>query len=508
MPWYKWVLYSGVLTLIYLPITLNERDMLFKSPVMIEDCKSDDYCKQNLIFFPIRFIAAHGDLSSYLRPIDYFFNQGIYWDDYRMPGYGVFYGIFLLLTGGNKTGALWLLFLLQFISWGIAIGLTANELQKRSVRSSIIWLFVLLTTFSPLSYYVRVLGTESLTASLGLLGVISIINGKHLMGGGLLTWCFFMRPAHALWVAVGGIATWLSSDKKVRALLLFSIPFLLAEGAWVLRNYYFYGDFRPLSGSNTTLYPAIYSTYQYEALELMKLSGITDFRRLIEGNNVASLLYCHDFKPPPVEKVRAMLPPSFFSEQCSPESLYVAGILACELAHSPTYSPTPPESLYYSLQPKFRYDHIMALHPTKSDCEKEHRLSKIIIICIQNGEKNMKKAPLRRIANYLKRVFEVPELVSNYDKSSSKKRLIIKRTYSKVYKLIYTLSIALAIFYIFLGNTFQRVIAMCIISIIMFYALLNYSERRYLETLSPFKLCLLTYVLNDTINRLALFRLR
>lgn len=176
--WTKWSLWAGIVTLLYLPLTFNEQDLLYRSPISKNKCSADEYCRANLMVFPIRLIAPGPDIWSYLGPIDYFFSQGRYWEDFRMPGYGVIYGLFRLATGSREL-AIWLIFLTQFVIWSLAVGLLAQELSNQGIRDIFVLASLALVCFSPISYYVRVIGSESLTASLSILSIIYLLHRKY-----------------------------------------------------------------------------------------------------------------------------------------------------------------------------------------------------------------------------------------------------------------------------------------------------------------------------------------
>ncbi|MCS7152513.1 MAG: hypothetical protein N2253_05595 [Bacteroidia bacterium] len=482
--WYKGALIAGVLTALYLPFTLNQKDLLYKSSSLRASCEADEYCRANLLLFPLRLIIPHGDVWTYLGPVDYLFSQGRYWEDYRMPGYGVIYGFFRFLTGDREI-AVWLLFFTQVVVWSVALGLISEELYKRNLPIPFILGLLILVSFSPAAYYVRVLGTESLTIAFGLMGIISLLHRAYFIAGILLTWAFFLRPLHILWIGLG-ILYLLLVERRIKPLWAFLAPFFVAEGAWVARNYIHYGDFRPTSGNGQLYYSYLYAKYERYVLDLLRYTGESDPRAVTRGHNLISILYCHDFHPPTTREVASMIPKSLRSAKCPPESLHVAATLACELAHSPSYTPAPPESSYYGVMDKTLKDFMIYFHPTPEDCEKELRIEKILKECVASAEQYYKKHPLEYIQNLIGHLLHISYAGSHYDRISSQRRLRVKVMYYEIYKWLYFLSIVLSLYMLLVGGAFERWIAASGLVILLAYMILGHLERRYLETVGPF----------------------
>ncbi|MCX8111683.1 MAG: hypothetical protein N3E49_00575 [Bacteroidia bacterium] len=487
-----WIALSALLTLLYLPITLNNRDIFIGSAETLEDCKKSDYCRPNLHLFPIRFIAEQGDSWSYLRPIEYAFTQGIYWDDYRMPGYGAVYAIFLFITG-SKDLSIWCLIIVQIILWSAAVGLIAREMVIRGISRRSAWLFVMLVSLSPASYYVRSLSTESLTASAGLVGVLSLMRGWYGLSGFLLSWAFFMRPVHVLWIVIGFI--YVASRLDIKKLFFFCLPILLIEGAWVGRNYIRYGDFRPLTGSKTTFYPHVYSRYDFQAIELYRRTEQSDMREAIRGRNLISLLFCYDSTPPALEDIPKITPNYLLTTTCPPESLHTATQLACDLNHSPSYTYMPPESLFYGKRYVSPEAYVINFAPDSNDCEKEKRLVNILRTCSESLKRYRSQNPLFVVKAFLHHIFGTSYAYSHYDKVSSSMRATLKRLYYSAYSWIYLVAFIASLYYLVMGEGLSRLSALYAGSILMAYAAIGLVERRYIESVSPLLMIQFIYLL-------------
>lgn len=481
--WAKWSLWAALLTLLYLPLTFNEQDLLYRSPISKDKCSADEYCRANLMVFPIRLIAPGGDAWSYLSPIDYLFSQGKYWEDFRMPGYGVVYGLFRLVTGSREL-AIWLLFLTQLIFWSIALGLLGGELSKRGIKSIFVFSSLALVCFSPASYYVRVIGSESLTASLAVLSLLSLLHKKYMLSGALATWVFFIRPLHIIWVFVGVLYV-LWAERKIRPALAFILPFVGLEGAWVTRNYIHYGDFRPFHGNKGLHYTHDHARYLFYVLELSRHLGYRSAR--ISNRNIVLTrsLFCEYPILPSNDEIRRMLPSSITHGFCAPETLRAVMELACELKRSPTYGLAPPESLIYSTRSLTLKNAALDYHPSPDECKKEliieHRLRR----CLLEVKRYYKENPLAYFENLLLNLFNLTRLTTFYDWLSSEVRLKIKVLYYDAYKWLYLVGLLVAAYYLVKGPDLTRILSLYALSIVGGYLVWGILEARYADTVAP-----------------------
>lgn len=290
---FRWATRTLLLTIAFFPFILNKTKILFKDPNLIKYCAERPYCKPNLLipFYPIVVVHEHGDTWSYFEPIDYLFKQGRYYDDYRPPGYGIVYAFFRFMHIPPEW-ALWGVVGIQLLFWGWAAGLLLAEAEKNGMPTPLVWLFCAILAFSPLAYYVWMLGTESLTASVGLLGLLALLRKRYLLAGIAFTWTFFLRPAHILWVIAGLLFVLIQNRTLLpkRPVVLYLLPFLIAEGLWIARNYLIYKDFRPLSGNKAPMFTYVMAKSMYKEIQLLSLIGESNVSQIYNKNSLHALL--------------------------------------------------------------------------------------------------------------------------------------------------------------------------------------------------------------------------
>ena len=204
-----------------------------------------------------------GDTYSYITPVENLISNGMYSPDFRMPGYGALYFLFRLLT--FSAGALNLLALTQLFLGALSVyflALIARDIFEREDLFYMIFYGYLLSTYT--SIFDIVILTESLAVSTLIFAVFCFVRGVDknnnallFLSGCFLTWCIFLRPFHlpliGLFIIVLLLLILRSADysriKAAKAIIIFLLPFLLIDGAWVARNYKFYGRIIPLQKS-------------------------------------------------------------------------------------------------------------------------------------------------------------------------------------------------------------------------------------------------------------------
>ncbi|WP_460550234.1 hypothetical protein [Hymenobacter daeguensis] len=217
-----------------------------------------------------------GDTFSYLDPVENLFRYGTYAQDLarletyagRMPGYAVVYGglRLALAPGAAADGTVVLQVLLSLASL-YCLGRLAQAATRRAPAFQWTVLLYAANTFTTV-FDVRLL-TESFAISALIIGIYAFYLAQQrlsaawlLAAGGWLAWAIFLRPF--LGPVLGLLAAWywgrawmpahnqpqpaLRRHVLQGALLL--LPFLVADGAWVLRNWPWYHRLVPLQ-SNT-----------------------------------------------------------------------------------------------------------------------------------------------------------------------------------------------------------------------------------------------------------------
>ena len=215
------------------------------------------------------FAVWSGDTFSYLDPVENLFRHGIYAQDIarldtyagRMPGYGAVYGLLRLAVGpGPAADGLVVLQLLLSLVSIYCLGRLAQAVIRR--RGAFQWA-VLLYGASPFiaAFDIRVL-TESFAVSALIIGIYTLYrahrqasNALWLGAGAWLAWAVLLRPFLGPWLGLlaGGYAAWALTARMpttgrwphvLRSALL-ALPFLVADGAWVVRNWPWYHRLMP-----------------------------------------------------------------------------------------------------------------------------------------------------------------------------------------------------------------------------------------------------------------------
>jgi hypothetical protein len=195
---------------------------------------------------PAPIAICTGDCDRYILPIDHLLEHGRYEPDFRMPGYGAAYMLFRAWLPQDR--AMDGLALLQLLLDALATVLLARCAWQLTGRIRAYYLaFVLYGLASTISGFNPFILTESLCASVMVLTLHLLLAYLRdarwqdgLVASTLATWAYFMRPillplvlvvqlllVHKAWRA--GTGRW--------PVLLCLLPFLVAQGAWTLRNH-------------------------------------------------------------------------------------------------------------------------------------------------------------------------------------------------------------------------------------------------------------------------------
>jgi len=200
-----------------------------------------------------------GDTRTYIKPIENLLANGSYVPNDRMPGYGIVYIMFRFFMNG--VHALNALILLQVIVSSIsvyALGVTAERIFK---SKEVFYYAFVLYLFSELAFsWDYLILTESFTLSALVLSTMFFTlyfddpkrPGYMVLSGLFLTWAVFLKPIYGLVFAIVGVVILIRLYReKSKALLLglfaFAIPFVLVDGAWIVRNYTIYQQIIPLT---------------------------------------------------------------------------------------------------------------------------------------------------------------------------------------------------------------------------------------------------------------------
>jgi len=227
----------------------------------------------------------------------------------RMPGLPILYAFFRLFT--DQAGAMLLIVLLQVFLSSIAMYylslITKNNLGVKIDARLLILFFSTLFVYKA---YDTVVLTESLAVSMMIIGIYFSFKADrkyhhYIITGIALTWCVFLRPYA---VIILGLVVLYSIYKDYRiqhsfkkAILtttLLLLPFILIEGAWVIRNIKTTGKFIPLQDNR---YAGLNESSTFEESSYVKLWSwmLTIGEDAVYWNpgSMGSWMYGGDFKP-------------------------------------------------------------------------------------------------------------------------------------------------------------------------------------------------------------------
>ena len=190
------------------------------------------------------------DTESYLLPVENLVYHGSYTPDYRMPGYAVVY--LPLLIFFSKAWACNFVLIIQLLLSALSVyclALTAKiGFQSNRIFYLVFYLFAISSYTSIFDIYLL---SESFCTSITIFAVFFLAQyftkrkPLYLACSGLfLTWVIFLRPMYApllllflLILIFHEVKTINNTRAIAKATLLFLIPYILIESAWVLRNY-------------------------------------------------------------------------------------------------------------------------------------------------------------------------------------------------------------------------------------------------------------------------------
>lgn len=199
------------------------------------------------------------DTHAYLNPIDHYFDKGSYEPHYRMPGYGFWYGLLLIVF--PKVWALNFLILFQAICSGIGVyflSILGGRITGSKKVFLISFVFLLGTTYT--NWYDHYLMSESLTASFLIFSVYFFVQSWEnpsvwnlIFSGLVFANLVFLRP---VFLPIFGLFIFLvfwkfhySIPKILRTCILFITPFLILDGIWIYSGYKKFTKIIPLQES-------------------------------------------------------------------------------------------------------------------------------------------------------------------------------------------------------------------------------------------------------------------
>ncbi|MCX7607400.1 MAG: hypothetical protein N2170_09100, partial [Bacteroidia bacterium] len=381
----------------------------------------------------------------------------------------------------NRTASFWGLVLLQLVMWSAAIGLWIREGEKQGLPQWGLIGGTLFLLFSPFTYYTRVLIPDSFAAAAGLIGLLALYRGGYFIAGVALTVAFFQRPVLGVWLLPAGLwVLWRERQKKtswLKGAFLLYLPFALAEGAWIGRNYFLYGDFRPLTGTQTIEDPGMYHDVTWVVRRFLKTIGRNTALQWNDPHHPYGLLLCKSDTLPPLSVWRSAFEEFIPISTCPPESLYAIGRELCQLLHAPTYR--------FSQSTWTLTDPI----PTAEDCEREKHIAHQLERCRTSV---LKHRPERVwFLSHWKRLQDL-----RYIPSAAGKTGKIRRLYYEGYFWILLLLSMGCLWAMGKGGAEVRLAAAFALLPLFAYFVLEVIERRYVDLQLPFCMVFLLFSLS------------
>jgi hypothetical protein len=271
--------------------------------------------------------GAQGDASSYLGPIENFVKYGNYNPDFRMPGYGiVFYPLLLLFSLSVSSNIMIIIQLIVASASVYYLALCAKNIFPNTRIFYIVFYLYLISYYS--NFYDAYIQTESFCISALIFASYFfseyyLKNTKRslLYTALLVCWVVFLRPVYLpipfLFAGLIVLNKKITLSTRFKNTVLVLLPFLICDGAWVIRNYNVHKKFIPLTIS--ALYPYTATSYLQPLLEFGQSWGgwahITD--DIGKSLNWFDYDYPGRIKPTHIDS----LPDDIFTSQFNRDSL-------------------------------------------------------------------------------------------------------------------------------------------------------------------------------------------
>ena len=208
---------------------------------------------------------SNGDMLTYIQPVESLLNHRGFKTDDRMPGYpAVYLALRFALNPAMAANATILLQLLLSAISVYGLGLCARMLFGTDQAFYGAYFVYLFSTF--VSVFDAYFLTESFAASASIFFLYCFLKAEErpntsgtvrwvwvFVAGVWLGWSVFLKPAHlpllgipvVIW-ALRWLRGRLPFGKLARYSIAFLLPFLLADSAWMVRNYREYKQVIPL----------------------------------------------------------------------------------------------------------------------------------------------------------------------------------------------------------------------------------------------------------------------
>lgn len=452
-----------------------------------------------------------GDSPSYTDPIESLLSTGHYNPDHRMPGYGFIYFIFRLLF--SYTTAYNIIVIGQLIVSSLSVyclALLSRSVFKSTPAFYLTFYMYLLSNYS--NYFDTCLMTESLSSAFLIFGAWNFAlyfqNQKLkflFFSGFFLAWLVFLRPVFVVILFIYGLILVFHSIKNnaqfIKPLLIYGIVFILADGAWVIRNYKMYDKFIPLS--NGIYYPYIGDSYMKHTLEFVQSwGGAVDL-----PDSHSALTWFGGILFPGEKEVKQYdsIPDYIYTSKFNKDSLYA---LRIEVKKFMTLQRPAVDSFYYSVDTDWFRAFAILYKPLKPVSKQAAELQNDIDSKFDRYKSSIKKEnPFlyyiqSRIVLLKKFLFENNEVFLTRGQIPGFGKSIVS-FYHLYYLFILILGISGAILLIWQGIKRDLIaLALCSIPIytILIHPFIRLADNRYLIPAWPFLIACATYIIMRTYS--------
>lgn len=201
--------------------------------------------------------ALSAETLDYTRPVELLLSGHGYSSDHQMPGYSFVYLPLRLML--SSEGAMQAMVLLQILADAITVLLAARiawQLSKDVRMVQLVFWISLLSTF--VTSHDRFILTETYAAFALMLAIHGVSSQRPektsnvLITGFALAWLVFLKPVFLPLLALFALAYLVrpslgTTSNRWRTVFLLTLPFLILDGAWTLRNAVTHDRFQPLT---------------------------------------------------------------------------------------------------------------------------------------------------------------------------------------------------------------------------------------------------------------------
>ena len=254
-------------------LKLSQRILLLLIALIVKSLMAYYFLHQNpALRYNNSLALSGGDTQQYLPPIDSLVEKGSYSPDNRMPGLGLPYYLFRLMS--SPIIAVNLLLFFQIILGAISVlylALFAYDLFQNKYMFYAVYIAYLFSTY--VSLFDIVLLTESLCASALIFYLYNFTRYLRtdklsylFFSGFFLTWAVFLRPVYIICFPLSLLILYMIFYRQKKAvfsksawltLVSFLAVFAFTDAIWTVRNEMKYHKFFPLAMPVSNFMPQV-----------------------------------------------------------------------------------------------------------------------------------------------------------------------------------------------------------------------------------------------------------